>query len=172
MREAVSSVSVIFYSPDIHIRISGKCAVAVYCHICAFVVETIVVSGKGFVICRRIDHNLIPVCRQGSLFSAVGNGVLQCLHRAVHAFQHCCRFQRTVFSDDRHIIRTVKLPRLICLICRVASVQREVNLCPGRGCSQCNCCSGRHLSRLRSRLGRRYRAFGGAAGFFLIKSKL
>ena len=171
MREAVSSVSVIFYSPDIHIRIPGKCAVAVYCHICAFVVETIVVSGKGFVICRRIDHNLIPVCRQGSLFSAVGNGVLQCLHRTVHTVQYCCSFQRTVFGNDRHIVRTVELPCLICLICRITSVQCEINLCPGRGCSQCNCCSGSHLSRLRSRLGRCYRAFG-CTGFFLIKGKL
>ena len=169
MREAVCSVSVIFYSPDIPICIPGKCAIAVYCHICAFVVETVVVSGKSFVICRRVDHNLIPVFRQGSLFSAVGNSVLQCLHCAVHAFQHCRRFQRTVFGNDRHIVRAVELPRLICLIRRIASVQREINLRSGCGCSQCDFCSGSHISCLRSRLGRCYRAFRCTAGFFFVQ---
>ena len=160
MREAVGSVLIRCNVPHIRIRITAQCAVALFRHIRAGVVVTVIFCRKRLAICRRIDHHPVAV-RDGRCVSrlagtALIDRILQSLYCTVHALQDRSCLQRAVLCDHRHIVRAVEFSRCIRLILRIASIQSIVNLRSGSGRCQRDLRAGSHSSRLGICLRRRH----------------
>ena len=158
VREAVGSVLILCNGPHIRIRITAQCAVALFRHVCAFVIVTVILCRKRLAICRRIDHHPFAV-RDGRCVSRLArsaNRILQSLYRAVHALKYRSRLQRAVLCDHWHVVGAVKFSRLIRLIRRITSVQRIVNQRSGSGSRQRDLRPGSHSSCLGIRLRRSY----------------
>ena len=127
LSEAECSVAVIFYRPDIHIRVSGQSSICPDGNICACVIEILIrilLGRQRLVVCRRIDNYLIAVLKHG--FSLYGIGkLLHCTHGST---ENRHRFQRTVFRNNRLIFGGIQFAGCIVCIRRITAVQRVINL--------------------------------------------
>ena len=150
--EAVCSVLICHYCPDICVCVAGDCSVLTYCDICTHIIESSFFRGQRLIIGRRVNHDLIAVCDRGFRLLrsfCLSYCVCNFLHRTntVIMNRHC--LQRAVCCDDRLIFFTVKLAGFIFGIRRITSIQCKVNLRFRSRGTQRNRCSGCHLSRLR-----------------------